>query len=231
VGLKKENQMNHPPFLNKTTIIFDLDGTLINLKKSTIKACFYALTKIYGAEIPKVITKKHISKLVGRPFTLDLAALLGWNPKTTSEFTKYYTEGKEKFAHLNKLTKNIIKTLNNLQTSGKTLCLVTNKTRIETNRLLSSFGLEKYFSKIVCRDDGNFSAKSDMIATLGVSLDDIVIFGNMQGDIVNGASFVRSLSSYGDILVQIVKSFTSSFNSLILNLFTTPLKYKLDGFT
>lgn len=222
--------MNNLNLLTKKNIIFDLDGTIINLKKSTIKACFYALSKIYN-EIPKIITKNRISKLVGRPFTQDLAILLEWDNKTTHKFTKYYIEGKEKFACQNKLTKNIIKMLNSLQTNGKELYLVTNKTRSETNRLISSFGLKKYFSKIICRGDDNFANKTEMIKSLNLDLNDIIIYGNMQNDIVKGATFIRSTATYGNALIQTIKSFISNYCFIIPNIFSTPLKYKLDGFT
>jgi phosphoglycolate phosphatase-like HAD superfamily hydrolase len=217
-------------FHAKNTIIFDLDGTLVDLKKSTIYACFFALNQIYGSKLPKPVTKKRISKMVGRPIALQLSQLLNWNTETISQFTHHYNEGKSKFAHLNKLTKGAKQTLKQLSKRGKILHLVTNKTRTETEKLLADFNLENYFTRVITRDDG-FVNKTDAIETLNTNSNSTAICGHMTSDVIDGMFFIRSQCVYSDIVKTIIKNLISRTDGFIRDVFKTREKYKLDGFT
>ena len=217
-------------FTSKSTIIFDLDGTLISMKKATIKARFRALRQVYGSEIPNNIPRRKIIKTVGRPFTHTLAECC-IPAKLIAKIDEHYSRAKEEFKYLNRLNLKTVKLLIQLHKQGKTIVLATNKKSLETFALLKQFGLEKYFDHVVCKNDGNFQNKAEMIKSLGIDLNNVIIFGNMKNDIVSGAAFVRSFSMYGDIIAETIKTFISYCDDFIRDIFATPLKYKIDGFT
>lgn len=220
--------MDYSKFTNKNTIVFDLDGTLVNMQKSTSKAHFYALTQFYGKNIP--FTHKQLKTFIGKPFSQSLAEY-GIHPAEILALDKLYIQAKTQFAHHDYLMSNAHQLLSSLKKQGKTLILATNKRRIFAQTVLQKFNLEKYFTTIICKDDGDFESKADMLASLGLNLNDTLIYGNMQSDILPNATFIRSLSKYGDIILESIITFAAACKEPIRNIFATRAKYKLDGFT
>ena len=223
----------------KSTIIFDIGGTLIDGKKSSIKARFYALEKVYGDKIPAKISNRKLKESIGRSWDIVLKKC-GIPACEIKALENYCIEGKQKFACLDKLAKGARKMLETFKAQGKTICLATSKHRLLTEMSLAQFGIAKYFDVIVCKDDENFNSKSEIIAAvvqkLGIPAENCLAFGNMSEDVqgasCNGITFVRSeQSNYGDILIQKVKNYIQNSINFVKNILTSPLKYKLDGFS
>ena len=51
--------------LSKQNIIFDLDGTILDLRQSSRRTRLEAIKSFYGDNIPKTLTKRKMVKAIG----------------------------------------------------------------------------------------------------------------------------------------------------------------------
>ncbi len=134
------------------TVIFDLDGTLIDSLKDIIGSMNYTLRKLGLEEkTPEVIRGyiglgrgKFISDALGHKATPEMV------DKTNEIFGKYYAEH---MLDTTRLFPGVLEVLEYLK--DKTLMMVTNKNRDITLQTLEHFKIDKYFYKVIGGDDAN----------------------------------------------------------------------------
>jgi len=149
----------------KFSIIFDLDGTLIDSKASILNSIKTALDEL-GINSLVPLTEQ----LVGPPLMEMLNAICGagsWAliPKVHAKFKEIYdTEGFQGsviYAGVDALIKQLVE-------EGYHLSLATNKRRIPTEKILKFFNWDDYFNNVYTIDSEKitFKNKSQLIAAL-----------------------------------------------------------------
>ena len=147
------------------SIIFDLDGTLIDSKVSILNSLKAALDEL-GINSLVTLTEQ----LVGPPLMEMLSAICGADnqvviPKIYAKFKEIYdAEGFQDgviYPGVDTLIKQLVE-------EGYHLSLATNKRRIPTEKILDFFNWKNYFNHVYTIDSGSipFQNKSQMIATL-----------------------------------------------------------------
>ncbi|MEG2039474.1 MAG: HAD-IA family hydrolase [Oscillospiraceae bacterium] len=146
-----------------STILFDLDGTIINSQDGITKCLQYALECI-GITIPDL---KVLTPFIGPPLTVGFGAHF---PNLTDEQIAFaiekYRERYQKTGMMEHyLYDGIPELLKTLQDSGKKLILATSKPLEYAKLLLEHNGLTGYFNDIVgCGLDGTLNTKGEVIA-------------------------------------------------------------------
>ena len=148
-----------------SSIIFDLDGTLIDSKASILKCIKAALDEL-GIKSLVPITEQ----LVGPPLAEMLSTICGANSRALIrqahiKFKEIYDkegfQGSVIFTGVDALIRQLVE-------EGYHLSLATNKRRIPTEKILALFDWKNYFNHVYTIDSGSipFQNKSQMIATL-----------------------------------------------------------------
>lgn len=132
----------------KTTILFDLDGTLIDSTEAILES-FYHSFDYLGVEPPK---KEDIESKIG--YTLeDIFAFLGVKESTIDEhvlaYKAYYREVSRPKTYLLEGAKEAIE----LASTFARLGIVTTKTSRYSRELLEHMGVMEYFECLIGRED------------------------------------------------------------------------------
>ncbi len=130
-------------------ILFDLDGTLLDSKKSVIKAVHYISNKY----APNRFTYKDIEERFGESLD-NFIGLIEKNNRDViyRDYMNYITRNHDKAVKLFPSTKSNLELLNN---RGYQLAVITNKQRELTYRGLKLFKIDHLFDCIVTLDDVN----------------------------------------------------------------------------
>lgn len=147
------------------TIIFDLDGTLIDSQKSILTSIKIALEEA-GINSVVPLTKD----LIGPPLLETLATICGTSSaieisRVTAKFKEAYdTSGYQHSVRY----EGIDDLLGWLHADGYRVCLVTNKRLIPTEKILDYFNWRRYFSYVYTIDSAGlpFRNKTEAIAAL-----------------------------------------------------------------
>jgi pyrophosphatase PpaX len=167
------------------TILFDLDGTLINTN-DLIKASFmHTLNHYY----PNQYTEKDIITFFGEPLEVSFRRV---DPERVEELTRFYRKhNKEKHDEYVKEYPNVNTTLAALKEKGFKLAVVTTK-RWETAKLGLRFAnMTTFFDTIVTMDDIQ-NPKPDpeplllALERLGATPEEAVMVGDSPSDIEAG---------------------------------------------
>jgi len=149
-----------------TTIIFDLDGTLINSAPS-ILGCLEAV--IAGAGL-RIVTPLHDS-LIGPPLRETIQKITGLEDlvrieSLVSDFKLHY----DNLGYQQSIPySGVDEILDSFKKNGYTLALATNKRIIPTLKILEHLNLRNYFESVYTIDMNTgapFSSKSAMLARL-----------------------------------------------------------------
>lgn len=130
------------------TLLFDLDGTIIDTNELIINSFLYTLEQFY----PGRYTRESLIPHMGKPLYEQLA-LLG-EEKLASKMVEIYRE--HNIRTHNELVRefpNIKKVLTELHSLGATLGVVTTKMIITTQMGLKLFGLDSLMSTVVTYED------------------------------------------------------------------------------
>lgn len=142
------------PALNNVTIVFDLDGTLINTAPD-LQASLNHVLETYGY---KSVSADVTQTLIGNGAKAMLRAGLSHQDITVKEraldemftlFLKYYSEN---IAVHSQPYKGCIAALDRLSAAGATLAVCTNKTQALADQLLSKLALAPRFASILGAD-------------------------------------------------------------------------------
>jgi len=136
------------------TIVFDLDGTLVDTAPDLAEATNYVLGTL-GLER---VNELEIRPFVGHGALAMIDGAIKSHGRTLSErelhdlfevFIAYYT------AHIADRSlpyPHVVKTLEDLRSAGATLAVCTNKIEIQAKAVLSALKLDGYFSALTGRD-------------------------------------------------------------------------------
>lgn len=132
--------------MKKVTILFDLDGTLIDSTEAILESFDYAFKK-FSLPTPQ---KEKILSLIGHP--LDFM-FLHLGQKDTKKFVEAYKENYRKISKIKtKLLPNAKDAIKEAYSFAK-LGVVTTKTGLYSKELLEYFDVMKYFDVLIGRED------------------------------------------------------------------------------
>jgi phosphoglycolate phosphatase len=140
--------------MRDTTIVFDLDGTLIDTAPDLIRCTNHALGRAGLAPVPPELVRPVIS-LGARRMILRGLELHGHAPSAAEidhlfeDFIAHYVET---IAEQSRPFPHLIETLDALTEQGATLAVCTNKLEGMSRKLLAELGLARRFAVIAGRD-------------------------------------------------------------------------------
>ncbi len=183
------------------TIIFDLDGTLIDSSDGIVEAFNYAMTQNGLKSQPR----DEIVKLIG--FPLDY--MFGQYTNSNSESLKihFQTRAVQVVVNSTNPLDGADETVVSLFDSGYKLGIATTKIRSHINGILNKLGWEKYFCKVLGGDEVTMVKPdpemfSSLMALMKADPVNTVIIGDTVNDILPAKQLsVRSVavkSPYGD---------------------------------
>ena len=192
--------------MNKTHILFDLDGTLTDPGMGITNSVAHALSH-FGIT---VTDRTQLYRFIGPPLMDSFMEYYGFTEEQAQEAVRVYREYfADKGWAENTVYSGIEALLADLVAAGKILLVATSKPQIFAERILVHFGLDKYFTHIcgVALQAPRGYSKADVIRDAldraGVSdLTTAVMVGDRHHDIdgakVVGISSVGVLYGYGD---------------------------------
>lgn len=148
--------------MDKTYILFDLDGTLTNPKEGITKSLQYAL-KAVGINVENLDT---LERHIGPPLAEGLREFWGLDEEQVKEACiKYREYFKAGGIFMNLKYEGIDGLLGELVQSGKVLLVATSKPEMFAREILVHFGLDGYFHDICgATSDEIRTKKGDIIA-------------------------------------------------------------------
>ncbi len=127
------------------TILFDLDGTLTDSSSGIINSIKYALNEL-DENIPDEAT---FQKFLGPPLIYSFTNFCGFDDELANRAVKLYRQRYDTYCDIeNALYDGICETLDRLRSAGKRLIVATSKPDVYANRIVSHFGLDKYFDAV-----------------------------------------------------------------------------------
>lgn len=168
------------------TVLFDLDGTLVDSLPLIIEC-----SKLAGAEIGLPWDEERIRSMIGIPLIETGEALLG---KGKGEF---YRQVYSKYFHQLHDAKieifpGIIPMLNQLQEAGVKMALVTSKIYESTLMTLKETGIDGYFSQVITASEPNCGHKPSpepgllALERLGATKESAIFVGDSPYDMACG---------------------------------------------
>jgi pyrophosphatase PpaX len=131
-----------------TTLLFDIDGTLLDTGEFIIQATEHALTAL-KYPVPK---RDVISKNVGKAFPDYYFSLTGTH-KDTEMLINTHREFQYKNFHLAKLFPGARETLKTLKERGYKLAAITTRSKKTAHQTLIDAGLYDIFDLVICNED------------------------------------------------------------------------------
>jgi phosphoglycolate phosphatase len=143
------------------TLLFDLDGTLVDPAVGIVEACQYALEKM-GRPVPEA---RDLYWIIGPPIRISFQKLLG-EGGDVEEGVRLYREHYAAGGMFNATVyAGIEQALRELQHSDTTMFVCTAKATTFASRIVEHFGLSRYFASIYGAElSGRFENKADLIA-------------------------------------------------------------------
>ncbi len=131
-----------------TTILFDIDGTILDTREFIIKAAEHALLTL-GYKIPE---RSVIASSVGKAFPDFYFSLTGSNEDTDKlvEIHRAFQVGN---LHLSKPYPNTLETLSYLKRKNYKIAAVTTRSNITSHRTLTDAGILDFFDVIISGED------------------------------------------------------------------------------
>lgn len=174
------------------TILFDLDGTIIDSEEGIINSAIYALSK-FGINAEN---RASLKRFIGPPLHKSFELFYGFSVEKAALAVDIYREYyAEKGVFECTLYPDMETLFKRLKQAGKTLVLATSKYEYFAKIILEHFALDKYFDFVAgSTKNGERSAKADVISYVLDSMDltdksKVLMIGDKMHDIV-GASTV-----------------------------------------
>lgn len=174
-----------------TTVLFDLDGTIIDTNELIIQSFFHALKGV----VPEGFSREHIIPSMGQPLTMQLQHFSG------QEDVAMLTQAYREYNHLRHdemvaLFPGVAEVISHLHHAGVKLGIVTTKMRATSIRALELLGVYQYMGTIVSLDDVEHAKPhpepvAKAIQALGSNPEETLMIGDssvdMQSAIAAGA--------------------------------------------
>ncbi len=143
------------------TVLFDLDGTIINSEKGILNSVQYALNK-YGAPMPE---RHALNFFLGPPLDDSFSKLLKISKQEAEILVKYYREYyRPKGIFEIELYSGVKELLIKIKESGRRTVIATSKPEEFAVKILKYLGIEEYFDIIAgATFDNTRSEKIDII--------------------------------------------------------------------
>ena len=170
-----------------TTILFDLDGTLIDPFVGITRSIQYALERM-GGPVPEA---EALQWCIGPPLWDSFEVLLNTSDK--GELDRAVAFYRERFTvdglYENTLIEGIDALVSSLSAVGRKLFVATSKPHAYAGKIVEHFGLMSHFGKVYGSElDGTRSAKAELIAYLlqqeGLSARSCVMIGDRKHDLI-----------------------------------------------
>ncbi len=182
------------------TIIFDLDGTLLNTSKGVLNSVKYALDKMGLEQLPYEKAKRFI----GPPLQEGFAKVAGLEGDDVDRAVEHYRENYKKLGGIfeAEVYGGIIEVLKHLKNDGRKLCVATLKPEDSAKVVLEHFGIAQYFDYIGGNKEER-STKAGLIAeglsATDTTADEAVLIGDSIFDLYGaqeaGVDFIAA--AYG----------------------------------
>lgn len=146
---------------NFRTVLFDLDGTLTDSSTGILNSVKYALDKM-DWEIPDDTV---LNNFLGPPLTDSFAELCGMDEEQSYNAAAIYRERYRDYCVIeNSLYDGICDVLEQLSSAGKILAVATTKPEIMAEKIVSHFGIRKFFTAVCgAAPDGANGKKANII--------------------------------------------------------------------
>ncbi|MDR3425169.1 MAG: HAD hydrolase-like protein [Alphaproteobacteria bacterium] len=186
---------------NIRTILFDLDGTVIDTADSIINTYRHTLIEM-GVELP---ARADMMKLIGPGMVYNFTRLVGEErvPEAIALYRDYYANTSMFEA---KPYDQMAETLARFKQAGKDMIIATSKFRDFAEILIKHFGFDQFFSSVYgAVSEPALHKKSDIIALAlrerGLAPCDTIMIGDRDNDVIsakgNDISSIGALWGYG----------------------------------
>ena len=147
--------------MEKTYVLFDLDGTLTDSGPGIVNGFKYAIARMGREEPPLEVIKK----FVGPPLKESFGTVLGYSAEDTDKAIAFYRAYYNGMGGVleNELYPGVREMLEELKAAGKTLIIATSKGVNGTRVVLDHFDLRKYFDFVATANDKDRVTKADVI--------------------------------------------------------------------
>ena len=192
--------------MKKTHVLFDLDGTLTDPGEGITNSVAHALAH-FGIS---VADRAELYRFIGPPLVESFMEYYGFSEERAKEAVEIYREyfSAKGWAE-NTVYAGVEALLQALREEGKILLVATSKPQVFADRILSHFGLDKYFTAIcgaplhAPRGYGKADVIREALSAAGVTdLTRAVMVGDRHHDIDGakavGVASVGVLYGYGD---------------------------------
>ena len=190
--------------MNFESILFDLDGTIINSEVGVTSCVVYALRKFGIEETDRALLRKFL----GPPLSDSFMRFYGFDAEKAEKAVEYYRERYVPIGvHENEVYEGIIDLLEALRAGGKRIYIATSKPEHFAKGILSELGLDKYFDGIFGSTlDESRNSKDKVLAyainEIGLEKEGSVMVGDrfhdVDGAAVNGLPCIGVLYGFGD---------------------------------
>ncbi len=172
-----------------TTVIFDLDGTLLDTSEGVLESVRYAAARLGCGELPR----ETLLRFIGPPLQASFPRYYGLSEADTVEairlFRECYTSGAIFHARPYAGIFDLLEALGN---AGLKLAVATNKAEPMARRLLGSFGFDRWCSPIRGADLEGKLGKADIIRLcleeLGEPAGAALLVGDTEHDAAGAAA-------------------------------------------
>ena len=185
-------------------LLLDLDGTLTDSRPGIINCLQHALAES-GLPVPEA---KDLLWCIGPPFLETLKTLVG--PDSPELFEPTLLSYRERYSTVglfeNEVYPDVENALIELRELGHTLHVATSKAEVYARRIITHFGLDKYFASVNGSElDGTRANKAILIAHIlereKIDLTDVAMIGDREHDMIgakeNGIPAIGVLWGYG----------------------------------
>lgn len=173
------------------TVLFDLDGTLVDPKEGITKSVQFSLKKM-GITVD---TLQQLEAFIGPPLQLSFKELYGFSDGQADKAINYYRERYKPIGiYENTVYEGIIPLLQQLKSSGCQLAIATSKPTIFAEKIAEHYHFIQYFDCIVGSElDGTRTLKAEVIEEalrqLGnPKLSTCVMIGDRKYDMIGAQS-------------------------------------------
>ena len=185
------------------TVMFDLDGTIIESEQGVLNAMEYALARL-GQSFPPGFSRRSV---LGPPLRYAFPTFLGVKPEdletVVTHYRKYYAE---KGAFEGQPYPGLMDIIKDLHQSGTKVCVATSKFSPMMDKVIDHFGIRPYITYALgSSGKETSSAKKDIIGKVlahsGSSPEQAVMIGDTKYDAggarENELPFIGVLYGYG----------------------------------
>ncbi|SDZ34465.1 pyrophosphatase PpaX [Evansella caseinilytica] len=174
-----------PDLRHVDTILFDLDGTLINTIELIIASFLHTMETYY----PGKYRREDVVSFIGPPLS---ETFMNLDPSKVDEMTKTYRAfNHEKHDELVKEYKGVLATIEQLHEHGYKMAIVTTKRRDTAVRGLKLMEMDKYFDVVITLDEvENYKPHPEPLERAMEALHSVpektLMIGDSRHDIIGG---------------------------------------------